>query len=106
MNWPERGQTPNSSFQRACVGMMNSESDPVQRIKLLEGLERLRPHTGLDVVHELYEPLSERCRHANLARERHDDAELRVHLGGTLADRQVTPDATVGFRRTPVVRDE
>ena len=38
--------------------------------------------------------------------ERHDDAELRIDLGGPLADGEVAPDAAVRLGRLPVVRDE
>ena len=78
--------------------MIPSESDPLRFKKLLERIERLRSDAMLDLVHELNEPLGEQRRHVDFPRERHDDAELRVDLRGTLPDRQVTPDSAVRFR--------
>src|SRR5690349_11623956 len=86
--------------------MTRYDSDPLRFEKPLERIKRLRADAPLDVVHELDEPLREWRRHANLTREGHDDAKLRIDLRRTLADRQVAPDPAVRFRRTPVVRDE
>src|SRR6476469_3823421 len=97
MNCALGGQSRSASFQRSRVGMMRYDSDPIRLEKLLQRSKRLRTGAALDVVHQRDEPLREWRRHANLARERHDDTELRIDLRRTLADCQVTPDAAVGF---------
>src|SRR4051794_36749562 len=86
--------------------MINYDSDPIRFKKLLERIERLRAGAPFDVVHELNEPLSERSRYANLAREHHDNAELRVDLRWTFANRDVTPDTAVRLGGSAIVRDE
>lgn len=82
---------------RSHRSFQQSHSDPIRLEKLLQRSKRLRTGAALDVVHQRDEPLREWGRHANLARERHDDTELRIDLRRTLADCQVTPDAAVGF---------
>src|SRR3982751_877653 len=65
--------------------------------KLVQRRDRLRPAAVLDVVDEAHQRVDRRRRYAFFARERADDADLRVDLGLALAHREIAPDAAVGL---------